>query len=336
MITKITAKNANKYRVLFAKATEALRTHSANGELVTATNGLTPIITGAVSYAFVEDMSPALYVAGELWVGETGRSINAETGLPEYATYRQTELSEHYDSSKEYFIQSVSGEINSLEEYFLYIADLKKINPIYTILPIDENLFEIDANTREITIPDEFKKNGVSVQSDEISEVLYFRIDRFFDMEDLTNEDIFIEWRAPNGIEGVSMPWAIDVESQPGYIIFGWPLSSEITAVPGNVTFSVRFYRFQEEEHTLQYSLSTLTNSVVIKPGIALERRVITLDVAALIDGKVNRRSECDVIADDLERLGSILDDDALDATAAAERECVYRVKACGKREIIE
>lgn len=39
-------------------------------------------------------------------------------------------------------------------------------NPIgrkYTILPLDEEVFDINANSRIITVPNAFKTNGISV-----------------------------------------------------------------------------------------------------------------------------------------------------------------------------
>ena len=71
--------------------------------------------------------------------------------------------------------------ITSLEEYFAYIKNLSKLDKKYTILPVDEELFEIDANSRVITVPASFKKNGIGVQGDEIAEIIYFKIDRFFE-----------------------------------------------------------------------------------------------------------------------------------------------------------
>lgn len=273
MITKITSANADKYRALFAKATNALSVYDSEGHKPGEEGYSGPVISGS-SYVQV-DIDASTYVAGEVYYGTGARTV--ENGVVTYENYVQTELSEHFDDSKEYFVEITDGQITSLEEYFQYIKDLCNISPIYTILPLDEGLFEIDANTREITVPAAFQKNGVSVQGDQIAEILYFKIDRFYDMEDLHGCDIFIEWRTPTDkdgffYEGVSKPWAVDLETEPGYIIFGWPLSTEITSIPGNVTFSVRFYRF--DSHVLKYSLSTLTNTVAIKPGIALENSV--------------------------------------------------------------
>ena len=57
--------------------------------------------------------------------------------------------------------------ITSLEEYYNWLPELKRDsegNPtIFTKLPLDDNHFVINLNTRGITIPDDFKKNGIAV-----------------------------------------------------------------------------------------------------------------------------------------------------------------------------
>lgn len=49
----------------------------------------------------------------------------------------------------------LSGEnsIYDLQSYFSKIEELMAIDPKYTILPLDEDYFEIDANSRKITVP---------------------------------------------------------------------------------------------------------------------------------------------------------------------------------------
>ena len=137
------------------------------------------------------------------------------------------------------------------------------------MLPIDEDVFDIDANARTITVPGSFARNGIAVQGDELSEVLYFRIDRFFDAMDLDTADIYIQWTRPDGQSGVSKPWVIDIESEPNKIIFGWALSSSITKLTGSLRFAVRFFKWAsdetEEEKKLSYSWSTQTQTAVIK-----------------------------------------------------------------------
>lgn len=166
--------------------------------------------------------------------------------------------------------------ITTLEEYFAHIVELSLINRKYTVLPLDEPYFEINANTRAISVPAEFKKNGVAVQGDDLAEVLYFKIDRYFDYMDLNNCEIFIQWETPKAADGTivksaSSAYMRDIESEPGKLIFGWVLDDSITAASGNLKFSIRFFQWDPttNEPVLAYSLSTLTASVTIHPSIA-------------------------------------------------------------------
>ena len=162
-------------------------------------------------------------------------------------------------------------KISSLEEYFATIKTLVNStgDKKYTMLPLDEDVFEIDANKRLITVPNSFKTNGISVQGDQIAEVVYFKIDRFFDATDLNETEIFIQWHAPNGDSGISKEWVRDIESENGKLIFGWPLSEEITVKSGNVKFAVRFVQFDKtNKNEIVYSFSTLTAEAPIKPAL--------------------------------------------------------------------
>lgn len=148
------------------------------------------------------------------------------------------------------------------------------------MLPLDEPHFEIDTNTRAIKIPDTFKKNGIAVQSDDLAEVVYFKVDRYYDYMDLNNCDIYIQWETPKSkttesVKAVSPAYIRDISSEPGKLIFGWAISDAITGASGNLKFSVRFFQWADEdaatsggEKVLAYSLSTLTATVAIQPGI--------------------------------------------------------------------
>ena len=159
---------------------------------------------------------------------------------------------------------SSDSAISTLEEYFLYLKELANHDVYYTMLPIDEDTFDIDANTRKIDVPEEFQKNGISVQGDEIAEIIYFKINRFYDAIDLATKDIYIQWKSAaldgdgNQKEGVSVPWCVDLKSAPNYIIFGWPISSKITESAGQITFAVRFFEFESGTQKLTYSLDCI------------------------------------------------------------------------------
>jgi hypothetical protein len=99
-------------------------------------------------------------------------------------------------------IDRESIEIATLNQYFAYLQDLitvssnENIKSYFLRLPLDEELFEINANTRAISIPRNFSSNGVGVQGDETAEIVYFSIDRFFDHTDLADDsiNIVIQW----------------------------------------------------------------------------------------------------------------------------------------------
>ena len=179
-----------------------------------------------------------------------------------------------------------SGKINNIDEYFAEIKNLVEspnYDPIFTILPADEEMFHINANTRQIKIPSIFS-SGASVIGDEVAEIIYFDIDRYFDIQDLANTRIFIQCQTASGEKYLSD--AINITTNfPGSdkLIFGWPLTSEITNAAGNVSFAVRFYNRKRDLNPelyaindiagdeLVYSFSTLTHQIKINNSLNFE-----------------------------------------------------------------
>lgn len=280
MITRITKDNADLYSALFARAVEALQTHDEEGKL-TSESGLDAVIKTEYIYKQIDNVTKEDFLYKDFYL-----KISDEQ-------YDPVDIDD-YNESKTYYERIPSGEsITTLDEYFLYIDNLKKINSNFTVLPVDgkdgEEYFKIDANARSITIPDNFQKHGVSVQGDEIAEVLYFKINRYFDAEDLKEKNVFIQWKAPAGkdgvrLEGVSHPWVYDATIEPGYIIFGWPLSSVLTKNPGQIDFAVRFYSYNKDKEKgkkIEYSLSTLTSKIVVK-------ETLNFDIEAIMDDQSN------------------------------------------------
>ena len=297
MITRITKGNANKYNALFKDAVYALQTHDSDGK-PTAESGKQPIIPiNTVDYVEVE-ITAEEYEPGFHYVKKEGNWV-------------LTTLVEGFNPEAEYAIVVENGEqITTLEEYFCYIADLHMIDKKFTILPLedDENFFVIDANTRKITVPESFAKNGVSVQGDEVAEMVYFKIDRYFDMDDLGEKDVYIEWTLPADADGqrksgVSVPHLINTEVCPGYVIVGWPIRSELTKIPGQLEFAVRFYTIDEDgtyANRIVYSFSTMPATVEIKSSLNLDLEKINLDGSALnSDDLINSRLENSTPKDD-------------------------------------
>ena len=228
MITKINSKVADKYTVLFEKATALLKDKAANA---------------------IRD-----------------RIDDANSKLPE------TETPFDFDTFG----------IGSLNEYFAMLEDLVNIDDLteeekafYLRLPLDEDVFAINADTRVITVPANFARNGVGVQGDESAEVLYFTIDRYFDSMDLARPDvdIRIQWEAKDAnkqvIRGISKNFGKDIDSEAGkgLMIFGWPISSKLTQTNGTIKFAVRFF-IRKTDNTLSYSFSTLPAEITINASL--------------------------------------------------------------------
>lgn len=175
--------------------------------------------------------------------------------------------------------------IDSIDAYFANIENLIDKDPNFTILPVDEDIFDIDANTRKINIPSLFAA-GASVVGDEVAEIIYFSIDRYFDIQDLANTRIFIQCQTPSKknylFDAINITTNLfevaGEEKYKGKLIFGWPLTSEVTSESGNVSFAVRFYNrkrdfFPTDENNseldeLVYSFSTLTHTIRINPSL--------------------------------------------------------------------
>lgn len=163
------------------------------------------------------------------------------------------------------------GRFLSLEGYFAHLDELVLTDPVYVLIPTDEEPFEINANARTITIPAAFNK-CTGVVGDTMSEIVTFTIDRYFDYVDLGNAHICIQWKVPGDEpnttkEGISHISLIDRDTYPGKIRFGWPLTSELTKKAGNVSFSVRFFMKNKEDEFV-YLLNTLPASFAIRDGL--------------------------------------------------------------------
>lgn len=168
-------------------------------------------------------------------------------------------------------------QFSDFAHYLSYIEELNEINPKYLMLPIDETPFRIDANERTITVPPAFEKCG-GVQSDNYAEIITFTIDRYFDYQDLSNVDIAVQWiNETTKVEGISMVQLIDLDTfgEQNLIRFGWPLTGEMTAAAGNLTFAVRFFTLGKNPVTdndeFKYILNTLPKTITIKPTLSVD-----------------------------------------------------------------
>lgn len=169
-------------------------------------------------------------------------------------------------------------KISTLNDYFCNIVELSGINTQYIVLPLDEEIFEIDANSRAITVPATFKKNGVGVQGDHTAETVHFVIDRYFDSIDLAADDLFIaiQYEGVKGVQGLDPAVFKDVTTLQNKVIFGWVIDDEVTKMPGNVKFSIHFFKGELDKETgkianVKYSFNTLPATVAINKAFEFD-----------------------------------------------------------------
>lgn len=183
-------------------------------------------------------------------------------------------------------LQLSENSIGSIHEYLDAISDIRvrsdsnNYNLLRLPVEADEPIFEIDANTREINVPDVFKRNGLTVEGDVLAEIVYFRMARFFDMMDLyrfANQGVqttnihegphtYIEWqnlssKDPDHQQGVDFAYAMTCDDN--YIYFGWPLADKVSGDSGTIQFAVRFLEIEDDQ--IKYNYSTKIASCDIK-----------------------------------------------------------------------
>ena len=170
--------------------------------------------------------------------------------------------------------------VNTLEDYFMnletivaWIEEQLRFDKTYYLrLPADEELFEINANTRAISVPSNYKNHGIAVVGDTFAETLWFRIDRYYDLQDLSLADIKIYWELPGSKElGYSIPVFTDIDSEARQLIFGWVIPEILTKSAGELKFTVSFSKENGdgENAFVEYEFNTLTQSVKINKTLS-------------------------------------------------------------------
>lgn len=189
--------------------------------------------------------------------------------------------------------------IDTLEAYYAHIKEIANLSGKYLRMPVnnddkhntDEDFLIINNNTREISVKaTSFAKNGIAVEADHLAEIVYFKVDRYFDRMDLAQDKMNIEirWSLLNSKRqtvnyGSSTALFIDAESYPGEVVFGWAVSRDMCSEAGSLAFSVCFYMSTNEdgrENTdlRNYSLNTQIASLPVKAGIGIPNNAGTPD----------------------------------------------------------
>lgn len=191
--------------------------------------------------------------------------------------------------------------ITTAADYYglLYRIQDKNAPSLATLLPSDENIYEIDLNTRTIEAPD-----FISVSSDHLAEIVYFKCPRYADNMDLASTVGVVEYV---NAKGQAFVYAIpfydvdtcsrynpDTKEEEDYILFPWAIDGGATAAAGTLTFAIRFYKLNSGGESLQYNLNLIPQQTKVLAGL---------------DSEVNYNEYNDTLAEYAEQVLSYLKD---------------------------
>ena len=189
--------------------------------------------------------------------------------------YRNLMNRAYNDLQANNLLSDTDGEMfTDLAQYYAHMKDYLSIQkPVYLLLPVDEGHFVIDANSRQIRVPDEFNQCG-GVTNDNLCEIATFTINRYFDYVDLASPTVKIrvEWKNAAGEEGYTNISLIDLDTffADGKIRFGWPITKDITKQEGVITFAVKFF-METPTGEMTHVLHTLPATLVVKKGLQID-----------------------------------------------------------------
>ena len=165
-------------------------------------------------------------------------------------------------------ILNIEPAISTLDEYFQHLHEISLKDPSLIILPLDEEKFFIDGNSRKIAIPQAFTKNGVGVQGDHYAEYIYFEIDRYFENIDFGSPSItaVVEFIDANQQKHFTKAWIKYTDEKSSKVIIGWPITQDVTSKAGSIKFSVRL--FELDGNSYKRSFGTLIGQLVVNPSL--------------------------------------------------------------------
>lgn len=172
--------------------------------------------------------------------------------------------------------EKANGGFLSLDGYYAHMRDLVVLDANYLMLPSDEEPLVIDANSRAIKVPANTFGKCAGVVGDSMCEIATFLIDRYFDYVDLATTKICVNWvlkpADKNGevLRGISYIDLVDLETEPGKLRFGWPMTSAMTKTEGTLSFAVTFFS-RDADNKIVYVLNTLAANMPIKMGLVVD-----------------------------------------------------------------
>ena len=168
--------------------------------------------------------------------------------------------------------------ITTTEQYNSYLHLIYNANPpTFAALPTANNIYNIDLKTREITAP-----SILAVEKDNVSETIYFIVDRYAGYMDLANTSCVITYTTALGNTRPYFVPFYDIYSYASVnkMIIPWCLDIGVAEAAGTVEFAISFFKVGETkneetnsmEKVIQYSLNTKPATSIVLQGIQIQK----------------------------------------------------------------
>lgn len=155
--------------------------------------------------------------------------------------------------------------ITNAQDYEEALWELQQSAPTRRaiLLPKDEKIYDIDLNTRKISVP-----KILSVAKDHEAETIYFKFDRYYDYIDLTTKCCVIQYTNANGESFIYPVPYYDTQTfaDLNQVIIPWCIQGKATEKAGIIKFAVKWYSVNENKK-LSYSFNTLKAESEILAG---------------------------------------------------------------------
>lgn len=150
----------------------------------------------------------------------------------------------------------------------------------------------IDMDTRKVTI-----KSGFGNQEDHLAKRKVIEVTRYVSDTDLATKTAALHWE--NGDNGGVYALAEVDLSEPGKILYSWPISDKFTQNPGTIVFAVHLYSIVDGAFTYHISsnpqegrvgktLNASSHSAASMSPSQIEECIQTMhDISAAIDAQV-------------------------------------------------
>lgn len=160
--------------------------------------------------------------------------------------------------------------IVSPQEYNSLLHRLTDPNKFTAFLRIPDNepIHEIDLEKRKIDVP-EF----LSVEEDHNSEIIWFKVDRFYDNIDLYGSTCWIQYvNADQEEYFYAAPLMIGVEKYGSdKLLIPWAISKQVAKKTGTISFSFQFFKLSEDGNRFLYILNTQPAKSKILAGLFVD-----------------------------------------------------------------